>query len=356
MQLDQAQRTNWNEFVANSPYGDVLQCWQWGQLKAHTGWEPLHFSVSTSNGLGAVALVLKRSIPRTGRCLFYCPRGPVVTPEDSASFRELLALIRQEARRHGAIALRVDPAVEPSDHWYLACLREAGFRDPGLVGAGFGGVQPRSVMKVDLGPSLDEIAARFHAKWRYNIRYAERHGVSVQADCPREELDPFYDLLSVTAERDGFGIRSRKYFHDMWDCLVEPGLASLFVTRVEGQPVAGALAFILGDKAWYVYGASANEHRNLMPNHLMQWEMMRWAKNRRCCVYDMRGVSPEVDGEPLEPHLAGLNRFKRGFDARYVEYIGDWNLVLSPVWHALFERAVPFAKRLLKPSRSQTVE
>ena len=75
--------------------------------------------------------------------------------------------------------------------------------------------------------------------------------------------------------------------------------------------------------------------------------MMRWAKSRGCTVYDMRGVSPERDGEPTEAHLAGLNRFKRGFNARYVEYVGDWDLIYSPLWHSLFRRLAPLARRIL---------
>lgn len=356
MHMNESDRAAWNRFVAAAPAGDVLQCWEWGQLKARTGWEPLYFSVRRPEGIRAVALVLKRPIPHTGRCLFYCPRGPIVTPGDTDSFTELVADIRAEARRRGAIALQIDPAIKPSDGWYISCMRDLSFRDPGPMGDGFGGVQPRAVMKVDLSASLDEVMARFHSKWRYNIRYAAKHGVTVQADCPFDDLDPFYDLLAVTAERDGFGIRSRSYFHVMWQYLVEPGLASLFMARVEGRPVAGAIAFVLGEQAWYVYGASSNEHRNLMPNHLMQWEMMRWAKEHGCQVYDMRGVSPEVDGEPVVEHLAGLNRFKRGFAAEYVEYVGDWSLVFSPLWHALFERAVPVAKRMLKRSQKQSAD
>ena len=74
--------------------------------------------------------------------------------------------------------------------------------------------------------------------------------------------------------------------------------------------------------------------------------MMRWAKGQGCTVYDMRGVSPELNGEPAEEHLSGLNRFKRGFGAQYVEYVGDLDMVYSPLWHGLMQRALPLVRRI----------
>ena len=75
-----------------------------------------------------------------------------------------------------------------------------------------------------------------------------------------------------------------------------------------------------------------------MPNHLIQWEMMRWARTQGCTVYDMRGVAPEGP-DVSEEGLSGLNRFKRGFGARYVEYIGEYDLILKPTWYSLYQMA-----------------
>ena len=52
----------------------------------------------------------------------------------------------------------------------------------------------------------------------------------------------------------------------------------------EGAPIAGTLAIHYGDKVWYLYGASSNEHRNLMPNYLLQWRMIQWAVETGCRV------------------------------------------------------------------------
>ncbi len=355
MQITHDHRAAWNEFVARSPFGDVLQCWEWGELKARTGWEPLHCAVADGNRLLATALVLKRPLPHTRRSLLYCPRGPVVDPAAPDALPQIVSEMRALARRHGAIALKLDPAFPAERADLVAALHGCGL-SPAAGGSGFGGVQPCAVMKVDLTPTPDELMAGFHSKWRYNIRLAARKGVTVRSECGREDMDAFFDLLRITARRDGFRVRSRAYFHDLWDLIIRPGLGTLFLVHADGVAVSGAIAFVLGKQCWYVYGASDNEHRDLMPNHLMQWEMMQWAQARGCTVYDMRGVSPEVDGEPCEPHLAGLNRFKRGFGATYVEYVGDWDLNLSPVWYWAFRKLLPVVRRSMARSALEPAE
>ena len=108
---------------------------------------------------------------------------------------------------------------------------------------------------------------------------------------------------------------------------------------------SGAIAYLLGDKAWYTYGASSNEHRNVMPNYLMQWEMIRWAKESGCSLYDFRGVSQSND-QAASDHLAGLNRFMAGFNAAFIEYIGEFDRPSPPratgcgVWQARAQAAM----------------
>jgi len=344
------------EFLAASAQGDILQCPQWGELKARTGWEPLQFSIEVEGQIRAAALVLKRPIPRIGRCLFYCPRGPVVAPEHVDALDALVADIRQAARSQRAIALKIDPAITYADTVIVNRLRKLGFKPPSGSGHGFGGTQPRSVMKVDISGTEDDVQARFHAKWRYNIRLAAKKGCVVTIGDTAADMDAFYEVLQVTAQRDGFRVRNRTYFQHMRELIIEPGMGKLFLVKVGDTVVSGAIAFVLGDKCWYVYGASDNEHRNLMPNHLMQWEMMVWARAQGCTIYDMRGVSPEIDGEPTEPHIAGLNRFKKGFGADYIEYIGDWDLVFSPVLYAGFTKLLPLARKALAKQATQEAE
>jgi peptidoglycan pentaglycine glycine transferase (the first glycine) len=134
----------------------------------------------------------------------------------------------------------------------------------------------------------------------------------------------------------------------------------LFLTRYDDQWLSGAMCFLIGDKCWYVFGASSNEHRNVMPNYAMQWAMIRWAKAQNCSWYDFRGVSPRrrQEGESAaevekEDHLQGLNRFKEGFGTRYVEYIGEYDLVYNPLAYWAYTTGKPSASKLARKLRGK---
>ncbi|MBI3923875.1 MAG: peptidoglycan bridge formation glycyltransferase FemA/FemB family protein [Armatimonadetes bacterium] len=350
----------WNAFVAESPLGDVLQTVEWGEVKRPSGWEALHAAVESEGRLTAAALILKRKISPLGPSVFYCPRGPVLDYGDRETLTTLLQGIRRLARRHRAILLKIDPPVESGHEDVVRTLHQEGFRESPDSQGGFGGTQPRSVMKLDLSKSEEELLAAMKPKTRYNLRLAQRKGVEIVEGRSKQDLKVFYDLLLETAVRDRFRVRSYSYFETIWDKLVTTGLATLFMARVpaedcagEGESIAGALSFVLGQsgscgQCWYVYGASSNRHRNVMPNYLIQWHLIQWAKSLGCKVYDFRGVSPQTEGVATEEHLSGLNRFKTGFGARYVEYIGEFDLPLSRIGYPLWTVAKPWAVKLLK--------
>lgn len=326
-----------NDFVARHPKGHVLQTWEWGEVKAKTGWEPLRLLLYRDEEPVAALSILKRKIPVIGKSIFYAPRGPVARIDDYQGMDELWRAVKRLAKDHGAIMLKIDPDVPVQEEQFAAYLAKAGFR-PAKTSEGFEGTQPKYVFRLDITPSEEELMANFHSKTRYNVRLAARRGVTVRITRNKEDLKIFYDILKITAERDRFLIRSFEYFETLWDELVENGLAEVFLAEYQGQVISGTLALILGDKAWYLYGASSNEHRNVMPNYLLQWEMIKWARSKGCTLYDFRGVSGDLSED--NP-LYGLYRFKKGFNGEFTEFVGEYDLPLSPLYYRLWNIAEP---------------
>lgn len=343
MLLQQSDRDRFDTFIASCDYGNFLQTWGWGELKATTGWTPHRIAIERDSQIHAAAQILERSIPGVHQSLFYCPRGPIVDLAHQELFDALMAEIHEFAKTRRAMALKIDPAIRLENDTYITMIKKHGFSPVPVREDAFGGTQPKYVMALSIADDEEALLARFKSKWRYNIRLATRKGVTVQIDCPRDDIAKFYDVLVETAARDGFKVRSRAYFYDMYDLLISSGSGGLFLTRFGDEVIGGAIALTCGNTAWYVYGASSDRHRNKMPNHLMQWEMMKWSKARGCKVYDMRGVA-KIDN--TKTPLQGLNRFKEGFDAQYIEYIGEWDLIYSPTWYHLFTVAEPMVRKL----------
>ncbi len=335
-----AEREIYDRLASAVSTADLLQSYEWGEVKARTGWRPLAFLLrDPSDAMRGASLILKRALP-LGRSIFYCPRGPALDFSDGEAFGHWVRLVRREAVAHRAILVKIDPPIPATETSATENIGHSGFRRL-RTGPNFEGVQPRFVYKLSLKSDLDAILASFSAKTRYNIRLAERRGVVVR-EARRADLRTFYDILQETAVRDRFRVRSITYFESLWDLLVEHGLARLFLAEYEGSIIAGTLAFLFGDQCWYVYGASSNRHRNVMPNYALQWAMITWAKERGCRVYDFRGVSGDLSpGNPLY----GLYRFKRGFSGRLVEYAGEFDLPLEPVFYLAWTRGIPAYRR-----------
>lgn len=350
--LNDSELGPFTEYVRDCPFGDVLQTPAWARLKARSGWAPHYLIAEDEGGVHGACLALERKLPRLPFRLLYCPRGPALDWENPDAFGAISTSLRALADERRAILVKVDPPVPASIGAAGQAVSRAGFIP--VESGGFGGVQPRCVMKLDLSVGLERVFEQFKPKWRYNIRLAERKGVTVRTG-DASDIDAFYDLLLETARRDHFLIRARQYFHDMWQELSRDGLIQLFLTEYEGKLLAGALMYVLGRQAWYTYGASSNEHRNVMPNHLMQWTMMQHAHAAGCTLYDFRGVScrkPGQEQEADEPgeqdHLQGLNRFKAGFNAEFVEYMGEYDLPVSKGLYIGWTRVAPAILRMIK--------
>lgn len=332
------EKDAYNRFVSTHPKGHFLQTWEWGQVKAFTGWEPIYLVLEEKQAIVASLLLLKRRLPLPGvnRSIFYSPRGPVADVHDPELLNQLFAAAREVVKKEGGIFLKIDPDVKASDRQFISYLENSGFKRS-TSSEGFDGVQPTFVFRLDITPDEEQLMASFHQKWRYNIRLAERKGVTVREAKDKEDLKLFYRVLQETAKRDRFLIRGYEYFEKIWDYMV-PDLARYFLVEYEGQVIAGSLAMILGEKAWYLYGASSNKHRNVMPNYLMQWHMIKWAKANGCTLYDFRGVPGDLDeNNPLY----GLYRFKKGFNGEFTEFVGEWDAVYSPSYYWLWTKALP---------------
>ncbi len=194
-------------------------------------------------------------------------------------------------------------------------LLEAGWRESSEQ------IQFRNTLILDIRNSEEVLLAGMKQKTRYNIRLARRRGAEVRLG-GKEDLDVLYQMYAETSIRDGFVIRKPEYYQDAWGSFIHAGLAQPLIAMVEEQPVAALIVFRFGKVATFMYGMSRAAHREKMPNHILQWEAIRWAKEQGCTMYDFWGSPDRLDpGDPMW----GVYRFKRGFGARLVRTIGAWD-------------------------------
>ena len=336
-------RQLWNGFVAGGPNPHVLLSWEWGQFKAAYSWQPIRLLFYRGGEVVAAASILKRAVGPVSVC--YAPKGPVVDFADADLAGEVLDTMVATARRQRAIYLKIDPDVPFEDEAAAGLLRRRGFHrgEP---------IQRPNTMMLDLSGSEDDLLSRMKPKWRYNIRLAEKKGVEVVQAGP-DEFEAFYQVYKETGQRDSFIIRPFDYCRLEWQTFLGAGMASFWLAKYEGQTLAGIMPFALGRRMWYFFGASGNLHRNLMPNHLLQWRAMQWGRSLGCTEYDMWGI-PDVleEGQPLW----GVYLFKQGFGAQETRWAGAYDRVLQPALYAVWTRGVPAYMRLVRRLKGERTD
>jgi len=316
----------WTQFLERYPDAHLLQTAEWGALKDRFGWKP-ECLVAGENG----AQVLFRRLP-LGLTLAYIPKGPL-----GPDFKELLPELEALCRKNRAVFLKIEPDAWEGEAGWEDQLKAHGFQASGH------NIQPRRTIMVDIGGAEDEILARMKQKTRYNIRLAGNKDVVVTQT---DDIVEFSDMMGETGTRDGFGVHSLEYYQAAYKLFSPQGDCALFAAKYEEEPLAGLMAFSRGARAWYVYGASTNRHRNRMPTYLIQWEAIRWARERGCQEYDLWGV-PDENTDELEAQfnqradgLWGVYRFKRGFGGALRRTAGSWDKVFNPAAYAFYKMII----------------
>ncbi|MDR0889154.1 MAG: peptidoglycan bridge formation glycyltransferase FemA/FemB family protein [Oscillospiraceae bacterium] len=329
----------YESFVQGHPKGNFAQSALWAKQKPAWSWRAIARRGENGAITGTIAFLI-RKMPIVRKNMLYACRGPVCDLDDRETFLELLSASKALAKELGAYVIKIDPDVPAENTAFRALLEESGFRSKS-DGKNFEAIQPKFVFRLPIaGRTQEEMLAFFQQKTRYNIRLAVKKGVEVRI-CGKEMIPDFARLMLETGVRDGFGTRPPAYFSSMLENLGDH--ARLYMAFHEETPIAGTLAIHYGDKVWYLYGASSNEHRNLMPNYLLQWNMIQWAIETGSRVYDFRGVSGDLSED--NP-LYGLYKFKRGFNGDFTEFVGEYDLVLKKFAYQLAEKGSAMYKKL----------
>jgi len=153
-----------------------------------------------------------------------------------------------------------------------------------------------------------------------------------------EDIAAFHALMQVTGARDQFGIHTEDYYRLAWRLFAADGRVRLLLANYEGQLLAGLMAFAFNGQSWYMYGASSDERRELMPNHQLQWRAMQWARAQGCRQYDLCGIT-DIDPESPGAELGGVQRFKEGFGGVVVRYVGAYDQVYCRPLYTLMRLA-----------------
>ncbi len=316
--LNENDKDEYKKFLLKHERCNFQQSLEWANVKNNWKNEIVLADDENGNIIGSVSILI-RKIPIFGN-MMYSSRGPVCDIHDEKVLSQLTEGIKTLGKKYNAFVFIIEPDIKSDDSAFRDIILKLGYKIKDDAKNFREEIQPRYVFRLDLkGKTEDDIFKAFHQKTRYNVRLAIKKGVVVK-EGTRDDLKNFHKIMVTTGQRDGFIIRPLSYFEKMYDELVPNGHMKLLMAYYEDKPIAGIIPIIYGNKVWYLYGASSNEHRNLMPNYLLQWDMIKYAIDNGFDMYDFRGVSGVVEKD--HPQY-GLYRFKKGFGAEFTEFIGE---------------------------------
>ena len=306
--IKKGDKTQLNQ-IARHP----LQTWQWGEFRREWGNEVYY----TSYGQ-----IIFSKIPKTKLTIGTFIKG--LKPTENQ-----LNELKNAAKKYHAIFIKLEPAVAKKglgEKEFAKCIKL--LKENGAV-TGKTLFTPTTFW-IDLAKSEEDLMKSFSSKTRYNIRLAQKHGVSVKENNSPKAFEKYLALTRETVDRQGFYAHTEKYHRLMWKHLYtnmvaqnEEPIAHLLTATYKKEIITTWIVFIWKDFIYYPYGASSEKHKNVMANNLIMWEAIKLGNKYGCKTFDLWGREPGK----------GFTKFKEGYNPEVVEFLGSWDLVTSPLYY-----------------------
>jgi len=304
------------------PHVHPLQTDAWALFRKEMGIEVEHITS------GYVSF---HRVPYTPWTIGYMPKGPMIT-------KEMIKEASEAGKKHKAIYIQFEPNIRINDHKKIPEVSSLTPSHHPLF--------TKYTFVLDLTKSESDLLAAMHSKTRYNIKLAEKHGVSIQEDNSDKAFGEYLRLEQETTERQKFYAHSPQYHKTMWRIMKEAGIAHLFTATYKGETLAAWIIFVHDNIMYYPYGASSRNHREVMAPNLLLWKLVLWGKEKGYTAFDLWGaMGPHPDEH--DPWY-GFHRFKTGYNPEYVTFIGSFDLILVPLLYFFYRIADTIRWMLLK--------
>lgn len=323
-----------------------IQSWAWGEFKQRIGAIPERIGIYEQGKMVSGLQVIFSRVPKTNLTVGYAAKCAFTNTVETEALRQL-------AKKNRAIFIKLEPdffsPVQPLTNDEAENPSEFLLqKDKSLLSKNI--IHGKSIFThydfhLDINRSEDELLASFHSKTRYNLRLAEKKGVTIIDKSTEEGIDDYVRLMEETTKRQGFFNHNATYFHTLFETFPKERMR-VFEAVYNGEVLTAWILFNFNGKLYYPYGASSNNHREVMPNNLIMWEAIKYGKKQGCTVFDLWGcLGPNPD---TSDSWYGFHKFKSGYNPQLVEYVGTYDAVYKPVLYKLFHLADNLRWKLLR--------
>ncbi len=297
-----------------------LQSWEWGEARKEMGISVLRIGKFAKGTLKEAYQLTFHPIPLTKFTVGYLPRS--LWPST-----QIISCLLEQGKKHNAVFIKIEPYVKESDFLLPENnpqLQIVKSRHP---------LFPEWTQMIDLGRNENEILSGMHPKTRYNIRLAQKKGVTVREMSDEKGFAIFSDLYFETCARQRYFGHTPEYHKIVWKHM-KKSLAHILVAFYDTTPLAAYELFCLNKSLYYPYGGTSLSYRNFMGANLLMWESVKLGKKLGASTFDMWGsLSP---GYENSHPWSGFTRFKQGYGTDFVHMAGSYDLVIHPLHYSFY--------------------
>ncbi len=319
---------NFDKAIWNSCAPHPLQSWEWGEARAATGLEVVRIGEFVADSLKKTFQLTLHKIPHTKYKLGYLARSEMPTDE-------LIEYLKEFGKNNSCIFIKIEPYTISS---------KSEIRNPKLIQSPHS-LFPEWTLWLDLGKSEDTLLAGMKSKTRYNVRLAQKKGVTIREETNDAGFEIFQKLYFETCKRQSYHGHNYDYHKAIFDAL-SGNIAHILIAYYESTPIAAYEVFIFNGRLYYTYGGSSDKHRNTMATNLLMWETIRFGKKKGAKTFDMWNSLPQ--GYDASHPWAGFTRFKEGYGAGFTHLTPGMDLIIKPSLYWLYNKIYSLRSLILQ--------
>ncbi len=301
---------------------------------------------------------------------------------------------------------------EAKDQKIFKELKRLGYKHLGFT-KNFETMQPRYTFRIDLNQDLETIESHFSKTTKQRIQKSLKLQTEVEIGTEKD-LPTFYHLMMLTETRKDFVSYKIDYYKTLYKLFNESDKATLFLGKVNlektlkvlndelkevvekinelpkenlsksnknklkelerqkdktkeeiekyqkykkeyGNIITLSAHMILeyGDKAWVLYAGNHNILTETYVNYNTYYEHLKFCKERGLKIYDQFGTIGDLSKD--NPRL-GLHEFKKKFGGDYIEFMGEFDYVIKPIYYFLFTKLVPIYRNMVKKKNKKELK
>ncbi|MDD4036165.1 MAG: peptidoglycan bridge formation glycyltransferase FemA/FemB family protein [Bacilli bacterium] len=400
----------YDDFVRNHKQkSHLLQSYAWGLFSTTKGLIPHYVGIKDDDKIICAALLLQKKLP-LGYSYFYVPRGYVIDFNDFKLLHEFTNKIKIYVKERKGIFIKIDPDIELHDiddnsnpiqggnnnYKVVDNLIKLGYRHKGY-NKYFESTQPRYTFRIDLTKEMEQLENNMNKSLIQKIKKSYDYEVEIHKGTINN-IGDFYNLMLITSGREDFVTYSKEYYENFFKILHEYDMCELFFGKVfpdkiiknhqtklnetkellasetkkgkkrdyeniinkltkeleefekyknlypEGVIISAHIIAMYGNKVWELYAGNHNIFKEANANNRIYYDEIKYAKDSGYKIFDQFGTIGDLSND----RLIGLHNYKKGLGGRYIEFIGEFDLVTNKILYFIFTKLIPIYRKIIK--------